>query len=535
MKKTKLFVLIVCISIVCISLLFALALNDDDSCSHRDADGDSLCDNCGESYGEDHKHDYTVKNTDSKYLATAADCNNSATYFYSCSCGDMGTETFTSGTKTDHIPKDAVEENIVEATCTEDGHCDSVVYCEKCNAEISRTRKEIISAFPHKMENGKCSFCNLPNSSEGLEFSLNPDGKSYTVTGIGTCTSVDVVVGVYNNLSVTNIGDEVFYGCTSLESVTIGNSVTIIGVRAFKECTSLENITIPNGVTSIGEQAFCNCTSLASITIPDGVTSIGEGTFWNCDGLKSITIPDSVTSIGIFAFDSCSNLESVTFGNNVTSIGDDAFMYCGSLKSVTIPDSVTSIGVYAFHSCTSLESITIPDSVTSIGERAFYNCTSLKYNEYDNAYYLGNSNNPYFVLAKPKTKSVNSVAINNNTKIIYNGAFYGYTNLESVTIPDSVISLSERTFQGCTNLKSVTIGNGVTSIGESAFQNCSGLTSVTVGNGVTSICISAFENCRSLTIIKYCGTTGQWNAISKGGRWDEGSGRYFIIYGYTGE
>ena len=134
-------------------------------------------------------------------------------------------------------------------------------------------------------------------------------------------------------------------------------TVTSIGNDAFWSCSGLTSVTIPDGVTSIGDYAFYFCLRLTSVTIPDGVTSIGDYAFWNCSGLTSVDIPDSVTSIGNYAFSWCSGLTSVTIPDGVTSIGDYAFSYCTDLTSVDIPDSVTSIGNGAFLECSGLTSV----------------------------------------------------------------------------------------------------------------------------------------------------------------------------------
>ena len=176
----------------------------------------------------------------------------------------------------------------------------------------------------------------------------------------------------YTLVDDTTIGNNAFQYCTSLTSVTIGNSVTNIGVRAFATCTSLTSVTIPNSVTSIGGYAFGGCTSLTSVTIGNSVTSIEGQVFQSCTSLTSVTIPNSVTSIGDRAFQDCTSLTSVIIPNSVTSIVSEAFSRCSGLTSVTIGNSVTSIGNKAFQNCTSLTSIvSLATTAPTIGSNTF--------------------------------------------------------------------------------------------------------------------------------------------------------------------
>ncbi len=171
---------------------------------------------------------------------------------------------------------------------------------------------------------------------------------------------------------VTSIGEDAFYNCDSIVSVSIPDSVTSIGVCAFGVCRNLTDFTIPDRVVSIGDNAFYFCTSLANITIPDSVTSIGEFSFYNCSKLTSAIIGESVTSIRKASFGNCWKLASITIPDSVTSIGESAFYYCSNLASINIPNSVTSIGNRAFSYCSSLAEVYCKPTTPPAGDSSMF-------------------------------------------------------------------------------------------------------------------------------------------------------------------
>ena len=344
--------------------MIILASCTDDPCQHRDADDNSICDKCEESYkdGTDvHVHYFTQQNTHSKHLVSTGDCVNPSIYYYSCYCGETGTETFTEGGGGLHSEEsDIAMENVVNATCSEDGSYDKVYSCKTCHSVTNRQSYISPATGNHQVENGACTVCNAKESDPRLEYALNSDGEGYTVTGVRGSIK-DIVIGsIHNNKNVTAVSYRAFFCNLDIESVTIYEGVEYIGSEAFTSCVNLKKVILPNSITEIQTSAFSYCTNLTSISFGENsqLKRILMDTFSECKSLKTITIPREVEYIDSVAFYGCTSLTTVNILEGVEHIGSNAFNGCSSLESITIPASVTYIGINAFTNCTSLTSVT---------------------------------------------------------------------------------------------------------------------------------------------------------------------------------
>ena len=172
--------------------------------------------------------------------------------------------------------------------------------------------------------------------------------------------------------SVTSIGKNAFSGCTGLTKI-------LYNAKAAADLGSGSNVFYNAGTSSGGFRAvigdsveripsylFYNCTGLTSVTIGNGATSIGYCAFEDCTGLTSVTIPNSVTSIGNGAFSGCTSLTEVFYNAKAaedlqySSYGHYAFKEAGASSDglrVVIGDGVEKVPSHLFYGCTGLTEI----------------------------------------------------------------------------------------------------------------------------------------------------------------------------------
>lgn len=431
---------------------------------------------------------------------------------------------------------------------------------------FSQTEPEKDGYFWHFDTDGvtPVSWGNEPNYSYGLEYSLNSDGKGYTVVGIGDCIDKDLIIpSTHEGLPVNAIGENAFNGNTDITYVLIDRAVTSIGQGAFNLCKSLKNVYY-NGTKEEWE-TLCSSIGVSNDYLIDAKvyyfsqTQPEEGFFWHFDtdgktpvswdvesdysvGLKyslntdekgytvvgigycedtDLVIPATyrelpVTAIGSNAFESVRSFKSVSIPASVTTIGEKAFAHCG-VTSVTFATNsqLTTVDRYAFFSSSSLQSIALPDGVTTIGEAAFNGC-----------------NNITSISIPDSITTIEDRALDFDSSAftVYNNAKYlgNSTNPYLVLVKASDTSLTTCdihtgakiilifAFDNCTSLKSVTIPNSVTTICNAAFYNCSSLESMVIGSGVTTIGDGIIYYYSPFTTVYYCGMADDWNKIAIG-------------------
>lgn len=324
--------------------------------------------------------------------------------------------------------------------------------------------------------------------------------KTITTIGDEAFSGCSKLAKLNLNTGVKTIGANAFQGANALATLTIHNIQN--KTNAFKGNTGIKTLTIGNTCTTIHDNMFEGCTALETVTFSSGstCTTIGNNAFKGCVKLSNIknnttanTLPASITTIGNEAFSRCSSLKTLAFASKSTcaSIGNSAFEGCTALATFTIPDQVTTIESDTFKGCTALETLTVGTGVTTIKKGAFNDAPltkKIQYNAIDCTTY-----NDAFT-----GKQTGTVGISSAVKVIPSNFIKGNKKISKITIPSSVEQIKSDAFNDCLLSTGMIIKN----------RNCVIETSSTISKDTTVFVeIPAGTAYRSFNGVKSDGTT----------------------------
>lgn len=346
------------------------------------------------------------------------------------------------------------------------------------------------------------------------------------------------ITGVTIPSSVKLIGASAFYECTSLTSVDIPGSVERIDNNAFCDCTGMTSVKLNKGLKVIGEGGFNDCDGLTSLVLPEGLTTLEERAFYDCENIESFTFPKSLTDMEDSSIYTSKWYEGLADGTELYC--GSVFLGCKGQKypskltvrpgtktvlindydglsgvnELILPDGLESLSITEGGG--SIAKLTVPESVHYINLRKFAHLTDLKLPTtavleescFSGCYQIKNltipkGNTTLKGLTVGRTAHVvlpddvlevrgqisNGDTFNNNdgnsylksidlknVRILTDGALSDCVALESVTLPDSLITLGGGVFSGCARLRSIKGGKNVRQIGDGCFGGCAVLT-----------------------------------------------------------
>lgn len=343
----------------------------------------------------------------------------------------------------------------------------------------------------------------------GAIFGIDFDGidQNYNSTLHSHFDIPSTLQTVILNQNVASIGYGAFNNCSNIVSITLptDNSITSIGERAFEGCSSLAKLNCGNsnvidltGITDISNKAFKNCTSITDVLVNADLTRIGDWTFTGCTALSKfnsanaheINIPSKVTYIGEEAFKDIGTFTSLVFakttlGENETgiTIGECAFKGFSAITTFTVPDSVVSLGRGAFSGWSSLQTLSVKFIGSGDGTSDLFGYifgTLIYTGSYEAKQYTSATSQVSYYIPTALT----SITVRNATSIPF-GAFSGMNIPATFNLPANYTSVGGYAFAE-SNITSIVIPDTVMTIGENAFARAASLQSITlpfVGNG----------------------------------------------------
>lgn len=186
---------------------------------------------------------------------------------------------------------------------------------------------------------------------------------------------------------------------------------------------SLKTVTIESG--ALGPLCFEGASMIEKLVLREGVTTIGYDCFYSCYSLSDIEFPSTIEELPYaFAILFCDTPYCSNKIAEAKAEGSDGFIY--------LNDTILA----AYYG--SEETVEIKEGTVTVADRAFYYSQNVKHITCPNSLrYVGvKSHSTSMVSVFPST--LESIELKDGLEVLGANAFYGASNLNDITIPDSV-------------------------------------------------------------------------------------------------
>lgn len=366
-------------------------------------------------------------------IVTAADCEHAGLRERTCSCGVKETEEIAAE------GHDFEAGETVAPTAARQGY--TLYTCGTCNT----AKKENIVD---------------PTGSKGLAYEVNADGKTCTVTGLGTCQDTELgIPAAIDGYTVTAVANNAFVTQKQITFLWLAPTVKTIGGMAFANCSGLISVDLPTSLEQIGTDAFLNCKKLAevvnhsSLVIKSGSNAHGGVALNALEVVKE----SKIVNVGDFCFFDHEN------ANYLVS-------YIGRSTSMVLPKDFNGesyrIHSYAFSDVSDLiTSVTFTVPV-EIGAHAFSGCEKLEKVEINDLQawchtnFIVKESNPLYYA---KNLYLNGALLTNavlleGTLFVQPNAFVNCESLQTIQLPKSIVGIGDSAFEGCAALRMALYG-----------------------------------------------------------------------------
>ena len=173
-------------------------------------------------------------------------------------------------------------------------------------------------------------------------FKANDDGLSFTVMSYSGNEENIIIPEQYCAKPVTILYDKLFAGHEEITGIHFPDTITDLGEFVFDGCSSLEHIELPAGLKYLWGQTFARCAA-EEIILPDSVAAIPPYAFRDCRNLRRVVCGTGMKKIYAEAFSGCTGLTELICGKDV-EISADSKIAPGAVRRVREGDSLEGNG-----------------------------------------------------------------------------------------------------------------------------------------------------------------------------------------------